>query len=100
MKLLALERELSGATPEAFQPLLKPEAQRAWELYQAGVLRELYFNSESHTAVLVLECRDVAEARQVLAGLPLVENGLIEFEVIPLVAYTGFERLFAPPNEP
>jgi hypothetical protein len=95
MKILAIEKELPGAAAEAFQPLLKPEARRAWELYQAGVLRELYFNSDSHTAVLVLECRDVAEARQVLGGLPLVENGLIEFEIIALVAYPGFERLFA-----
>jgi hypothetical protein len=63
------------------------------------VLRELYFNMDCHTAVLVLECRDVAEARQVLSGLPLVENRLIEFEIIPLAAYPGFERLFAPPEE-
>ena len=100
MKILAIERELPGATAEAFQPLLKPEARRVWELYQAGVVREFYFNSDCHTAVLVLECQDVAEARQVLAGLPLVENGLIEFEIIPLVAYPGFERLFAAPEKP
>jgi muconolactone delta-isomerase len=100
MKILAIERELPGATDEAFQPLLKPEARRAWELYQGGVMRELYFNANSHTAVLVLECWDVAEARQVLAGLPLVEHGLIEFEIIPLVAYPGFERLFEPPGKP
>jgi muconolactone delta-isomerase len=99
MKILAIEREMPEATAEAFLSLLKPEARRVWELYQAGVLRELYFNPDSHTAVLVLECRDVSEARQVLAGLPLVENGLIEFEIIPLVAYPGFDRLFAPADK-
>ena len=33
-------------------------------------------------------------ARQILAQLPLVQAGLIEFEIIPLVPYDGFERLF------
>jgi hypothetical protein len=99
MKILAIEKELPGVSAEQFQPLLKPEARCAWELYQAGVLRELYFNSEQHTAVLVLECQDVAEARQVLGRLPLVENGLIEFEFIPLAAYPGFERLFSGPEK-
>ena len=95
MKILAIEKELPGTIAEQFQPLLVAEARCVWELYQAGVLRELYFRQDCHTAVLVLECQDVAEARQVLAELPLVANGLIEFEIIPLVAYPGFERLFA-----
>jgi muconolactone delta-isomerase len=99
MKILAVEKEMPEAGADRCKPLLKPEARRVWELYQAGVLRELYFNADCHKALLVLECRDVAEARQVLDGLPLVENGLIEFEIIPLVAYPGFERLFAPPEE-
>ncbi len=96
MKILAIEKEIPGVSAEQFWPLLKPETRRVWELYQAGVLRELYFRQDCHSAVLVLECQDIAEARQVLAGLPLVANGLIEFEIIPLVAYPGFERLFAP----
>jgi len=30
----------------------------------------------------------------VLATLPLVKEGLITFEIIPLAAYPGFSRLF------
>ena len=95
MKILALEKELPGATAEAFQPLLKEEARCVWELQQSGLLREIYFNSDQHTAVLMLECSSAEEARQILAGLPLVEAGLIEFEVIPLAPYDGYARLFA-----
>jgi len=29
------------------------------------------------------------------ASLPLVEQGLIKFEIIPLAAYPGFGRLFS-----
>jgi muconolactone delta-isomerase len=95
MKILALEKDIPGTTEAQFKPHLKAEAMRAWELHQAGVIRELYFRSDEPAAVLVLECNDVDEARQVLATLPLVIAGLIDFELIPLRAYPGFARLFA-----
>lgn len=93
MKFLALERELTH-DPEAFQPYLRAEAERAWALYQTGVLRECYFRADQHTAVLILECADTAEAHEILASLPLVSAGLIAFDVLPLTPYTGFARLF------
>ena len=94
MKLLALERELPGVTASQFGPYLKAEAARAWELYQAGVIRELYFRQDRHAVVLVLECASRLEAEQVLATLPLVRKELIAFDLIPLVPYDGFARLF------
>ena len=94
MKILAMEIEVEGIKPEQYEPHLKAEAQRAWELYQSGVIRELYFRADRSEAVLILECADVNEAQQLLASLPLVKAGLITFEVIPLVPYPGFARLF------
>jgi hypothetical protein len=94
MKILALEKETSDVKDEKFNPYLKAEAARVWELYQAGTIRELYFNQEQHTAVLILECGSLGEAAQVLGTLPLVEHGLITFEMISLVPYPGFARLF------
>lgn len=95
MKFLALERELPGATTAAFQPLLKDEARHVWELQQSGVLREIYFHAEEHTAVLVMECDRADEVRRILSTLPLVQAGLIEFQLIPLTPYDGFARLFS-----
>jgi hypothetical protein len=94
MKILAIEHELPGAAPAAFQLYARAEALRAWELHQQGHIRELYFRADRPEAVLVLECASLEEARACLATLPLVEHGLIEFELIPLVAYPGFARLF------
>ena len=94
MKILAMEVETGGIKPEQFQPHLKAEAQRVWELYQKGTIRELYFRPDRSEAVLILECGDADEAKDVLASLPLVEAGLIGFEIIPLVPYPGFARLF------
>ena len=94
MKILALEKENPNASPAQFAPNLKAEAARVWELYKSGKLREIYFRGDRSDAVLVLECTDAEEADQLLNSLPLVQAGLSEFEVIPLVPYPGFERLF------
>lgn len=94
MKILALEKETPDTTPEQFTPYLKAEAARVWELYRSGQLREIYFRQDHTEAVLILECADAKEAHQILDSLPLVQKGLIRFEIIPLVPYPGFERLF------
>jgi muconolactone delta-isomerase len=73
---------------------LEAEARKAWELHQSGVLREPYFSADNHEAVPVLECDSADEARRTLSELPLMRAGLIDFQVIPLVAYPGFARLF------
>ena len=95
MKILALEKEVPGTPAAAFAPHLRAEAARVWELQQSGVLRESYFRQERSDAVLILECADAGEAHRVLATLPLVQAGLIAFEVIPLKPYPGLARLFA-----
>lgn len=94
MKILALEIELPGTDKKAFHELARDEAAKLWKLYQSGVIRELYYRKERSEAVLVLECQGAEEAVKILAALPMVEAGLIDFEIIPLVAYPGFARLF------
>lgn len=95
MKIIAIEHDPPNVTEDQFtKPLLVEEARRTWELHQAGIIRELYFRADRYEAVLVLECADVDEARSVLNTLPLVREKLIGFELIPLVAYPGFARLF------
>ena len=98
MKILAIEKEVSGIREEDYKPFLKPEASKAWELYQKGIIRELYFTQTDNSAVLILECKDVNEANEYLNTLPLVKEGLIKFEVLPLIPYPGFARLFV--NKP
>lgn len=94
MKILALEQDVPGVTSEQFQPHLKAEAAKVWELNQAGVIRETYFRQDRASAILVLECADEEDARRTLSTFPLVRAGLISFELIPLIPYPGFSRLF------
>jgi muconolactone delta-isomerase len=94
MKILALEHERETATPDEFQRFAREEACAAWNMHQAGVIRELYFRTDQSTAVFMLECVSIDEASNTLARLPFVREGLIKFELIPLKAYPGFSRLF------
>lgn len=94
MKILALEHELPDTTADGFKGHASAEARKVWDLTQAGVIRESYFRADRNEAVLVLECASVEEAQQRLSNLPFVREELIAFELIPLKAYSGFERLF------
>lgn len=93
MKILAIEKEMPGVIGTDYQPHLEAEAWKAWELHQLGLIRELYF-TDDHCAVLVLEARDKAHAREIVDQLPLVQQKLIDFELLALTSYPGFARLF------
>jgi hypothetical protein len=95
VKILAIEKEMPGVSPDDYKPHLRAEARRVWELYQLGVFREIYFDSDSHSAVIVMECQDADEAKRYLDTLPLVGEGLIRFDVMRLEPYSGFSRLFS-----
>jgi muconolactone delta-isomerase len=100
MRILAIERSVAGVPDDQFTPEIRAaEARRAWNLYQAGTFRDMYFRADESMAVIMLECADVSEAEAVLASLPMVAAGLIEFEVLPLRAYPGFSRLFGPTSD-
>jgi len=94
MRILALEREVPGTEDSDYGPHLKAEARRVWDLVQEDNIREVYFRQDRSEAVLMLECHNIREADEILGTLPLVQAGLIVFELIPLKPYPGFERLF------
>jgi hypothetical protein len=95
MKVLALGYDTAAADDPRFAEVRPAEAARAWELYQAGTIREIYFRADRANGVLVLEVADLAEARTAVDSLPLVAAGLIDFDLVPLRPYPGWARLFA-----
>jgi hypothetical protein len=94
MKIIALEKEMIGAKTLAFRKYAKAEAKALWQLYLEGIVREFYFRKEKKLAVLILEVKTKQAAQKALSRLPFVKNKLIEFELIPLIPYPGFKRLF------
>jgi hypothetical protein len=94
VKILAIEKDVTGSDDKKLKSLLKPEAKQVWNLYKNGTVREIYFTKNDHRAVLVLECESKLAAKKILNTLPLVKEKLIQFEILPLQAYNGYERLF------
>ena len=94
MKIIALEREREGAATEQYQALAAGEARKVWELRQTEFIREAHFRRNRNSAVLILEADSEQAAAEQLNELPFVRASLIEFELIPLRPYPGFERLF------
>jgi hypothetical protein len=98
MRCIALatsdEAFFSALSPDRRRELGVAEATRTWELYRAGVIREMSWRVDRDDVVLVLEAEDPAAAEAVLSTLPLVEAGAISFQVLGLRPYDGWQRLF------
>jgi muconolactone delta-isomerase len=96
MRILAIEREIPLPARPDLREILREEAAGVWALQKRGFIRDIWFTAADRHAIVMLECADVDEARQLLATLPLVRTGLIEFTLHELRSYDGFERLFGP----
>jgi hypothetical protein len=94
MKIIAIEREVSGDRAANFSRYAEAEARRVWELIQEDKIREIYFRKDRDCAVILLECQDLEDAKRLLNTLPFVKEELIQFDLIPLKPYPGLERLF------
>jgi len=96
MRLLCLDIPLPGTTLEAYQPHLQEETRHAWKLYKSGFVRDIYFRQDRPGAAIMAESDSVDAARRILTELPFSKVGLIDWQVIPLGAFAGWESLFAP----
>lgn len=91
MKVLAIEKETGTGSVD--QVSLEEEARRVYQLYKEDKIREIYFHKQKHIAVMMLEAQNMVEARAWIDTLPLVKNNVIEFDLIELVPYDGFDRI-------
>ncbi|WP_063800812.1 RNA-binding protein [Mastigocoleus testarum] len=95
MKILAIGKIPSGVPLNNVQTHLAAEAEKVWQLYISESLREIYLRTDQPGAVVVLECVDVEAAKAILATLPLVKAGMLDFDFIPLGPFRTYELLFA-----
>ena len=94
MKILAIDKILPTATEENIRGVVIKEALHIWILYSKDMVREVYFRKDRPGVVLVLECVNVQEAKQILSSFPLVKAGVIDFDIIPLGHFVPFSTLF------
>ncbi|KPJ34132.1 superoxide dismutase [Burkholderia multivorans] len=95
MKLLCLDVPRPVVSPEAYQPHLLDEVRHAWRLYKTGFVREISFRQDRPGVAIIAESDSIDAARRTLAEFPLAEAGMIDWEIIPLGPFVGWESLFA-----
>ena len=95
MQFLVIAIITEGTPSEKVLPYVKPEAEKIWEYYAADVVRSIYYIADMSGAVFMLEADNLETAQQIVAQLPMAQHNILNFEILPLKAYTGLEALFA-----
>jgi len=94
MKLLCLDIPLPGASAEKYGPHMLDEVRHGWQLYKGGFIRDIYFRQDRLGVAIIAESDSIEAARKDLMEFPLAKFGLIDWEIIPLGAFVGWESLF------
>ena len=95
MDMICISKRLPGNDPARLAELATAEARAAWELYAEGMVRGIYFDTEIPAGIIRLEAQDKGEARRYLQRLPMVAEGLIDFDIFALGPYRQLSTLFA-----
>lgn len=98
MKFLCLDIPLPGASPEKYQPHMTDETRHGWKLYTNGTIRDIYFRQDRPGVAIIAEADSIDAARHALREFPLAKAGLIDWDVIPLGPFIGWQQLFAAEN--
>lgn len=98
MLVLAISRRGDGFDPQRLGALQKAEAQTVWNLYQEGIIKQFYFDAARKPdpkGILIIEAEGRDQARDIaISRLPLVKEGLIDFELYELGPYAALAMAF------
>ncbi|TDX08273.1 hypothetical protein EV647_0546 [Kribbella sp. VKM Ac-2566] len=94
MKFLAVVSPRAGVGLAELAPLRRAEADYVWSHYVTGVVREFYHRTDKLGAVLILEIDDAQTGHRVLDGLPMLQAGLLTYELLSLAPFTLIADLF------
>ncbi|WP_271765027.1 hypothetical protein [Aquimarina algiphila] len=94
MQILAIDKMKEGVNDEILTPHLPQELAATINLYLEEKIRTFYFRKDRPGVVFILECESIEEARKTLDQLPLVQEGLLDFEYIPLGPLEPLKMLF------
>ncbi|MGY0571304.1 hypothetical protein ACTGJ9_009850 [Bradyrhizobium sp. RDM12] len=72
----------AGVTREQVMAVMPDEIRQTVQLYLNGKVREWYSRSDGRGAVFLLDAKDVAEGHEIMDGLPLAKQDLIDHEYI------------------
>jgi len=96
MQVLAIVTRAKARTDAEVVPYRVPEGRGVWALLRRSVVRRVWSRADQPGAVLLLEVGSRADASDAMMSLPLVRDGLVEFQLIELAPFLALEHLFGP----
>jgi hypothetical protein len=84
MKLLVFSKPVPDADRE---PYIAEEEEAIARLRAQGVIEQIYVRNDGIGAVTVVEAPSVHEGVEILHQLPLVANGCISIEAVPVTEF-------------
>lgn len=94
MKFIVLVGMKEGVDREQVVALQPDEVRVVWEMNRSGFLRTMNMRGDKRGMVAEVEATDIDEVKRQMATLPLDKAGLMEYQIIPLTPYTGYELLW------
>ena len=95
MQVLALMSAAAGRQVADFDPYQELEEPRVWALYAENAIRQMWYRTDQIGAIAMLEAGSLEAATEIVHSLPMIRDGLLEVELVPLAPFTGIEALFA-----
>ena len=88
----------AGVTREQVMAVMPAEIRQTVQLYLNGKIREWYSRGDGRGVVLLLDTRDLVEARTIMEGLPLAKENIIDHEYIAVGPLLPLRLLMANPE--
>ncbi|HZQ68216.1 MAG TPA: hypothetical protein VFA68_06835 [Terriglobales bacterium] len=94
--VLVLLKAKPGVTREQVMKIMPTEIRATVRLYLDGMIRQWFSRSDGKGVVLILDCKDVAEAHALMDELPLSAENLMDHEYIPVGPLMPLRALMGP----
>jgi hypothetical protein len=82
-----------GVERERVMKVMPDEIRATVRLYLDGKIRQWYSRADGKGVIFILDCKDVAEARSVMDGLPLSKEQLVNLEFTALAPLSPLRLL-------
>ena len=87
----------AGVTRERVMAVMPAEIRQTVQLYLDGKIREWYSRADGRGVILLLDTKDLAEARAIMESLPLARQNLVDDQYIAVGPLQPLRFLMANP---
>ncbi|WP_019832378.1 hypothetical protein [Sphingomonas sp. PR090111-T3T-6A] len=95
MKVLAIGSIVKPVSDEERERILPREVPHTLQLYLDGVIEQFWFRQDRPGPVFLMEVESVEAAKAVIDAMPIMIEGVAEYEFVPVGPLAPLGRLIA-----